>query len=103
MKKYPHSLSGLYQALGLVGYCSLVTVLIRFFERTGFEDSSALAPVFFLLLLSVSVAACALIVFGYPASLALKGKVKEALNVLLYTLLYCLGFGAIILVFVFLI
>ena len=93
------SLIGLYQALGLTAYCSLVAGLIFFLSSfMDKPDPQILNMVFVLLLLSFSVAICGLIVFGYPISLVIKGKIKDALTLLAYTLLYCFGFLAIILV-----
>ncbi len=60
----------------------------RFFPK----ESVFWVTILILILLVFSVAISGAIVFGYPAYLVLKGKIKEALSVFAYTLLYCLGF-----------
>lgn len=99
MKKAKLSSIGLLQALGVTAYCFLVGLFIwnanNFFaDRPGFMNI-----VFVLVLLVVSAGITGSIVFGYPAYLALKQKIKEALLVSVYTLLYSLGLlGTIIIV-----
>ncbi len=56
-----------------------------------------------LFLLVFSAAVTGLLVFGYPVYLVLNKKIKEALKVLGYTFLYCLGIILIVILFVVLI
>lgn len=98
MKPNKLSLIGFLQALGLVAYCSLVASLIWGLGRT-FDSSPGISGIIFsLFLLAFSVAVCGSIVFGYPVYLVVNKNIKDALNVLLYTLLYCLGLLAAVLV-----
>ena len=95
MKKYLEKASpstlGLMQAVGVSAYCALVAGF--FYTMTN----STARPGFFgffvmLCLLVFSAAVTGSIVFGYPAYLALvKNKIKDALEILAFTLLYLLG------------
>jgi hypothetical protein len=100
MKKTEPSLIGLWQALAVVAYCALAVGFMHlaneFFNRPGY-----LGSVLILTLLVFSAAISGAIVFGYPAYLVLNKKVKEGLSVFTYTLLYCLGLIAIILIVLF--
>ncbi len=98
MNKTKLSLIGLFQSLGLIAYCFLIGSFIWysndfFLGRPGFMN-----VVFVLVLLVISAAITGSIVFGYPAYLALKQKIKEALLVSVYTLLYSLCFLGIIII-----
>ena len=83
------SLVGLLQAIGVTIYCALIGGFFFLMEKV------AITPGFFgiflmLTLFVFSAAVTGLIVFGYPAYLALNRKIKEAISVLAYTLLYAL-------------
>jgi len=91
MNKSP-SLIGLWQALGIAIYCSLIGGFFQLGNRFFPKESVFWVTILILILLVFSVAISGAIVFGYPAYLVLKGKIKEALSVFAYTLLYCLGF-----------
>lgn len=94
MKKfinYPLWVIGLWQAVGTAIYLLIVAIaLTRFGIEIG--DSQILGLTFFLLLMVFSVAVTATFVFGYTTYLAIHHKIKEALTLLAYTLLYLLGF-----------
>lgn len=100
MKNTNPSLIGLWQALGVVAYCALTVGFMQlaneFFNRPGY-----LGSVLILTLLVFSAAITGAIVFGYPAYLVLNRKVKQGLSVFAYTLLYCSGAIAIILIVLF--
>ncbi len=93
MKKIDPPLIGLLQALGVVVYCVLIAGMLSLFAKTLTAPMGFFGSVLILVLLVFSVAVTGSIVFGYPAYLFLKNKqVKEALLILVYTLLYCLAF-----------
>ena len=89
VKATPSTL-GLLQAIAVILYCALVA---GFFSTM---TKSPVQPGFFgfflmLILLVFSAAATGSMVFGYPAYLALvKNKIKEALMILAFTLLFSL-------------
>lgn len=77
---------GLYQALGVVGYISLIATLMQNIERMlGRIEDSFLAPIAFLTLFSTSALICGLIVFYNPYKLFFDGKKKEAIEIVLST------------------
>jgi hypothetical protein len=101
MKTKNLSSVALLQALGVGIYVGLISLLLNYLERTFQTASGLLVPTFFLLLLVFSAAVCGSLIFGYPAYLAMNNKIKDALLDLLYTLLYCLGLIAVILMLLF--
>ena len=92
------SLIGLLQALGIVVYCGLIAGLLILLSKTAITPAGFLGATLMLVLLVFSAAITGSIVFGYPVYLAWNKKIKEALSLLVYTLLYTLGFIMIILV-----
>ena len=94
MKKYLErsapSILGLLQAVGVIIYCAIIASFFFFMAK------SQANPGFFgfflmLLLLVFSAAITGSLVFGYPVYLAVvKNKIKEALEILAFTLLYAL-------------
>ncbi len=93
MKKINPSTAGLLQALSVVIYCALIAGMLNLFGKTLTAPMGFLGSVLILVLLVFSAAVTGSIVFGYPAYLFLKNKqIKEALLILVYTLLYCLVF-----------
>jgi len=92
------SLIGLLQALGIVVYCGLIAGLLLLLGKTDVTPAGFLGATLMLILLVFSAAITGSIVFSYPAYLALNKKIKEALSLLAYTLLYLLGFITIILI-----
>ncbi|MBU1131002.1 hypothetical protein KJ840_02615 [Patescibacteria group bacterium] len=101
MKKSKLTLIGLYQALGLIIYVSLTAYLMSALSQTFLTPPGLLGSIFILFLLVFSAAVCGLIVFGYPAYLVINKRAKEAILLLVSTLLYCLGIIAVILVVLF--
>ncbi|MBU1177319.1 hypothetical protein KKH96_02635, partial [Patescibacteria group bacterium] len=86
------------QALGVVVYCFLIGSFLQLGERFFPQPPVFLLPVLILTLLVFSAAVTGMIVFGYPAYLALNNRIKEALIIFLYTLLYFLGFIGIMII-----
>lgn len=64
----------LFQALGVVGYCSLVGVLFWRGEAWFGNVPSYLGPLLFLILFSTSALICAVVTLGYPAILIWRDK-----------------------------
>ncbi len=92
MNKSNLSLIGFLQALSLIIYCSLIAGLFWIADNYFRVPPRFLGTVIMLLLFVFSAAITGSIVFGYPVYLALNQKIKEALSVFAYTLLYCLAF-----------
>ena len=99
MNKTKLYLIGLWQALGVVAYCALVGGFIWYGERLfGKLEPGYLNVVLVLMLLVFSVALVGSILFAYPAYLSLNQKIKEALTLVAYTLLYSLGLLGVIII-----
>jgi len=82
-------LIGLLQAAGVTAYCALIGGFFWLMDKISLNPG--FVGIFLMLTLFVfSAVVCGLIVFGYPAYLALNKKIKEALSVLTYTLAYSL-------------
>jgi len=92
------SLIGLLQALGVAVYCFLISGFFWGMEKLTLTPPNFLIASLMLTILVFSVAVVGAIVFGYPAYLALNGKIKDGISIFVYTLLYCLGIIAIIIV-----
>jgi len=103
MKKIKPEIVGLLQSLGVLLYCALLAGFFLAMERVMPKGPNILGWILILFLLVLSAAVTGLLVFGYPVYLALNKKVKEALKVLGYTFLYCLGIILIVVLFVVLI
>jgi len=69
-------------------------------EKIIFEPTKILGITTILFLLVFSAAVTGLLVFGYPALLALNQKIKEALTILAYTFLYSLLIIFLVLFFI---
>ncbi len=70
-----------FHSLGVVAYISFVSFLMFNAERLfGGKPDTVLAPVAFLLLLTLSAAVVGLLVLGRPIMLYLDGKKKEAVH-----------------------
>lgn len=100
MKKLNPSTIGLLQALGVLVYTTLVSGFFQLVGKISVQPSIFVTSIMMLAFLVFSVAVCGLIVFGYSAYLALNQKIKEALTVLGFTLLYSLGIIIIIVVLI---
>ena len=91
MKKINTFLIGLLQAIGVIGYCVLVALVFNFLGTNKTQPPGILGVAAMLVILVFSAAVSGSIVFGYPAYLFFKEKrAKEALRVLLFTLIFCL-------------
>lgn len=98
MKKLSPSLIGFLQALGVAVYCTLIGGFFQLGNKIFPKQSDFLTSILILILLVFSAAITGMIVFGYSAYLALNQKIKEALDVFFYTLLYFLGFIGIMII-----
>jgi len=96
MKLKPY-LAGLLQSLGVTVYCLLVAVFFRTMEKLSITPIAPVGTALMLLLLVFSAAVTGLLVFGYPCYLAINNKIKDALTLLAFTLLYCLLIFVVIL------
>jgi hypothetical protein len=82
--KKSFSKRGLYQALGVVVYCSLVGLI--FWRGDKWVGSAGYAgSVMVLILFVVSALICALIVFYKPYNLFFLGKKRQAIDLVLST------------------
>jgi len=79
---------GLLQSLGAAAYCALISGF--FWGARNFEATKPqfIVSLFMLFLLVFSATVTGSIVFGYPAYLAVNQRIKEALSILAYTLVY---------------
>lgn len=101
MNKTKLSLIGFLQALGVVIYCSLIASLFWFFKIFSETPPEFWGTVLMLTLLVFSASVTGSLVFGYSAYLVLNQRIKEALTLLAYTLLYFLGIIGIIIIALF--
>lgn len=97
--KVPNVLAGLYQALGVIIYCGLISGLFYFASTSKIQPQVFLMTSAMLLLLVFSVAVMGLVIFGYPIYLVFEKKSKTAIKVLFWNLLFLVGFGALFLLF----
>jgi len=93
-------LIGFLQALGVIVYCALASGFFWLADRFFVTPPGFLGIVLMLVFLVFSVAVNGAIIFSYPAYLALNNRIKEALSLLIYTLLNILGFVIIIVIIV---
>jgi hypothetical protein len=91
------SLVGFLQALGVTIYCVLISGFFFLMEEMSAKPGY-FGIVLMLILLVFSAAVTGMLVFGYPVYLAMNSRIKEAVRVLVYTLLYGLAI-TIILIF----
>jgi len=98
INKLKPSLIGFLQALGVVVYCALISGFFELGNRFFPKQSVFLMTVLILILLVFSAAITGMIVFGYSAYLIFNQKIKEALSVFFYTLLYFIGIIGIIII-----
>ena len=102
MKKNNLSKSGFFQALGVVAYCLLIASVLFNLEKLFITPPGFMGVTIILILLVFSATICGSIVFGYPVYLALHNRIKEAISLLAFTLLYCLGLTLVIILLTFL-
>lgn len=80
---------GLYQALGIVVYTTLVAVIITSLEGTGLNSPDILAIPTILTLLVLSAGITGSLVFGLPVYFTFaKNDIKRAISILGYTFIY---------------
>ncbi len=104
MKKLSASLIGLLQVLGVLVYCLLISGLFWLMDEYFRSNPPQFVVMFFMLVILVfSAGVTGALVFGYSAYLAMNKRIKEALRVLGFTLLYSLGFILIIVIVLFII
>lgn len=91
LEKQSASTIGLLQAIGVTLYCGLIATFFSIMTK------AASKPGFFgffliLILFVFSAAITGTLVFGFPGYLAvIKNKIKEAMSILAFTLLYTLA------------
>ena len=87
-----HPTVGLLQAFGLGTYITAFALTVRqvgnLIDHDTFEP--ALGISLFLLAFVTSALICSAIAFGYPLSLFLRGERREALEVVGWTIAWCL-------------
>jgi hypothetical protein len=76
---------GLVQALGVAGYVLLIAAAVSTLERIESNSPQILAAAAFLTAFVVSALVCGSLILAYPATLALKGKVKDALEIIAWS------------------
>ncbi|MFH2085173.1 MAG: hypothetical protein ABII21_00045 [bacterium] len=82
--KFPYK-EGLMQAVGVVVYVAMFTLLITGTGRLVPHINQAFAPLMFLTLFCFSVLACGLMVFYRPYMLFMDKRGKEAVQLVLST------------------
>lgn len=100
MKRFNPNLIGFLQALGVVVYVALISGVLDILGKSFVQPAAFFTSVAILSLLVFSAAVTGSIVFAYPAYLGLNKRIKEALSVLGFTLLYLLGIIAVIMVLI---
>jgi len=93
-------LIGFLQALGVIAYCVLAGGFFWLANKFFATPPGFLGIILMLIFLVFSVAVSGVIVFGYPAHLAFNQRFKDALSLLIYTLLYTLGFVIIVVIII---
>ena len=84
---------GLLQAVGLAAYCMLVAAFMQALVGAFPRGPSILGVTLLLLLFVFSAVISGSIVLGYPASLVLRGSIREAV----YTVVATVGWTAVLL------
>ncbi len=95
MPKSP-KLIGLFQALGLLAYIVLFTLIIRFGTvwLSGWEPSDPfISMTLFLIAFVTSALICSSLVFAYPIRLVITERKHEALQTVLWTLAWLIALG----------
>jgi len=90
--KLNQSFIGFLQAAGVFLYCAIVSGVFRISSKFFGTPPEFLSTALMLVIFVFSAAITGSIVFGYPAYLVLNRRVKEALFVLAYTLIYLSAF-----------
>jgi hypothetical protein len=87
--------TGLFQALGVVGYCSIIAFIMFNGGRIFGNMNNFFGPLAFLTMFSASVLVCGLFVFYKPYLLFFSEKKKEAIDIVFSTAVYLFIFLAI--------
>jgi len=97
MKHSPRSIAFL-QAIGVTAYVAVFAVLVQSVQFIVHPQNLGPIPTItiFLLAFVTSALICAAIVFGYPATLFFDGRKREALEVVGWTMAWCVILLAII-------
>lgn len=82
--------TGLIQAILIVVYISIVSLIMNNAEHIFGKMDNVIGPVTFLTMFSVSTLVCGLLVFYNPYKLFFMGKKREAINVVVYTTVFLL-------------
>ena len=86
-----------YQALGVIGYCSLIALIFWRGEAWFGRVPSFIAPFLMLTLLSTSAMICGLLVFAYPVKLYLRTKkYEQPIRIVLLTAAWLVAFSLLI-------
>lgn len=100
MKTSPRTI-GFIQAAGLTVYVSLFAILIQqaqtWFLLHGIQLSPMTSIVFFLLAFVISALICGSLILGYPILLFSSGKHREAMKIVLWSLLWLVAMALCIL------
>lgn len=100
IKQKSPMLIGLLQALGVTIYCLLMGTFFWNMDHYSNQPGSVVIIALILVLLVFSAALTGLMVFGYPAYLAMQKRIREALQILGYTFLYVLFIIIVVVFFV---
>lgn len=76
---------GLVQAAGVAAYVLLIAFTISNLEHIESDSPQVLAAAVFLTTFVISALVCGSLIMAYPATLALKGKVKDALEIIAWS------------------
>jgi cell shape-determining protein MreD len=76
---------GLLQALGLIAYVSLFTVVVQSLGNAPHFENSIFAMVVFLLAFIISASICGSIALMYPLILFFENKKKQAVQTIFWT------------------
>jgi hypothetical protein len=93
MKTKHPALCGFLQALGVMAYIGLISVILTFLDLGGSGAPEVLIGMIVLTLFVFSAAATGALVLIYPSFLAIKLRFKSGLLVFFYTLLFLLIFA----------
>lgn len=86
-----------YQALGVIGYCSLIALIFWRGEAWFGHVPNFIGPLLMLTILSTSAMICGLLVFAYPVKLYLKTKkYEQPIRIVLMTAAWLAVFSLLI-------
>lgn len=86
-----------FSALAVL-YIAIVSFVMSNAERfVGEQDANVLAPIIFLLLLVISVATMGMLIFGKPLMLYMDGKKRDAVQMVICTIVSLMIFAGVFL------